>query len=765
MMLAVATTLVWTGCEKEVSPQMEPYEVSRKTQNANDENEFNYDTWFDKTNITIYNDGKKKTVALPWAPVSSTSIPDEYEHPEKEYLKDKKTRRWELAFNLCEDEETDGINIFGLWDSRAQTMRVYCYLDELPNENASSCFYQIESTAQNYLDPDTKMWMPSDSIHHCASWKGTISYDLPVPSRTGGRLLPVTGTLDGQVNKGWICFDLHFGSGLTKVKNTDHIVLTMYGVQNLSFTSKIDLTGVMNSTNGSITVPGNDARVASGSLKTAGSFLKDLTESVSSGVEVGKETGLTPLGVATGIVGGIGAVCSLVGECLDISEDKEKADSTQYNLKLGFNISSTGELNGSLKSTLGTNTRPVKIDYEYFFKEILDHHNNSGSGDGLTMGVWNLKNQPVIYVADDFILSEHDTYETIEYYVSFLDPSSLELMLNGDNLLFPLSEVVRVTMRAYDFAFTSEKYDVSPVPYKDFFGIPQETFDASKFRNKEFGSFKRDSFLLKEKPDAKPKSISFERNNKEYNYFGTVSTLDGFGLDAYDLVYSPIIGIRRPLLGWDGMLDFDDLYVAVIIQVDFDSGYSQVFAERFLPVIKSFSYSDVPKLKDRLSKSSAPETVNGIPVEFPLFDMQRDKAVRMLEATPATNTYPSVFIKKAEGDKDVYGLRVRAWTQNAPGIVILPSTDENIAYKVFTHLSALQTLHKYLIELDDWEMIDNRLTELGLSTLNQFFCTEDDYLYHLKTGEGNYGSGDLNKYPCLNMYYEDQNGNLSLAVY
>lgn len=751
MILALATALIWTGCEKddskEDSPQLKPYVVSRETRTENSSWVFNYDTWFDQTDITIIsNNGNKKTVPLPWAGVVSTSMPIDYKHPEKEFLADGKTRRWELAFNVCEDEKkNDGINIFGLWDAYSQTMRVYCYLNELPNANASSCFYQIQSSADNYLDPDAKMWMPSDSIFHSSNWKGTISSGLPVPSKTGGRILPVTGTLDGQVNKGWLCFDLHFGSGISTVKNNDIISLTLYGVQNLIFTGNIDVQGALNNTKGSITMPGNKTRVASGWIKAFGSLIHDIGESLSWGEN------------ATSIFGLAGAGINMIGNAIDATDEGEES---KYKLELGFNMTATGEINGSLNSTLGTNIQPAEFDYEYFFEEILNHYGKFGTKE-LTMGVWNLKNQPVIYVADDFHFVGNE-----KYYASFLDPTSLEIILNGDNLLFPSSKVERVSMRVNDFAFISSKYDVPSLPYYDFYGIKTETFDGSKQDRIHFKA-NVDQFRLKE--GASIDYVGIIRNNKAYSYSGEITKLDEYGMDAYNVVYSPIVSYRDANELWFGNIDFNDLYVAVCIKVDFDNGHSQFFAERFLPIIKRFSFSDVPNLRERLSKAAAPESVNGIPIEMPNFDLQRDKAVRMLDAAYRVDKYPDVFVKE-KGNKVIYGLRVRKWSKDAPGLVFVTG-DKYTTTPEESYLDTMKYLHDYLTTLNDWACIDNRLMDMGLPTLDQPFWAKSPYkvtFYNIRTGEemayGSVSDDVRNNALSLNLYYEDKDGKLTLVT-
>ena len=173
---------------------------------------FTYDNWRSQTKISIY--GYDAPVALPWASGTSTSMPNEYKHPEKDTLIDAVTPRWQLAFNLCDSSSLPGVDMFGLWDAHGQILRIYTYLEQLPNQSATSCYYQISSSVPAFVDPDTRGWMPADSTIKTGVWANSIAGNLPMPSMTDRFLVPVTGTLNGVCEQGWICYELDFSTGL-----------------------------------------------------------------------------------------------------------------------------------------------------------------------------------------------------------------------------------------------------------------------------------------------------------------------------------------------------------------------------------------------------------------------------------------------------------------------------------------------------------------------------------------------------------------------
>lgn len=703
---------------------------------------FNYDNWREQTTIDIF-DGdslKLKKVNLPWASVAISNVPADYKHPERDVLVDGSTPKWQLAFNFCDWSELPDVNMFGLWDSHSQTMRIYSYIKELPNSNAKSCFYQITSSAKNYFDPYTRGWMPDSTTIAMCGWGQDMGGGLPVPSRTTGEILPITGTLDGEINPGWTCFELNFNTGIAQVKPDDNITFSLLGVQNIAFTGHMDLQGAMNSYGGKITIPGNKNKIASGMLSSSSS----LFSSIASAIADGKGGA----GILSPILGVIGGACSAAG---GMWKAYEEGKSEEYSLNLNFNASATGEINGSFSSRLGTTVPPVQVDYDVLFGNIISHSGDANTSK-ITTGLWNLKRAPVIYVASDARYSLVEEKKGASFstpiLVSFLDPTSIELMLNEENILFPLDEVEKVSLLAYDFIFTDDQYSLSMQPYYDYYGIPKtNTIDLYYYHPltiiQDYSQINQ--FMLD--PDASLEEKKVRENSCEYSFIGTGSKISGNGMEAYNLMYSPLVGIMR------------NVGVSVVLEVTFKNGNTSVFADRFLPEIKAFSYMESPKLYDRLSSAVAPQTIAGVAFENKLFDHQKNKALNLLAPLvgPAESKYRLVSINANLFSKE-YGIVIREYKDAFnPGLVIRTSKDLiGGSYRNYT----LEKLHDVLSSLNDWDAINARLKKFEMPDLNNEFLSNEiiTSYYNIQTGQ----SVNRSKDPCyIEIYNIDEHGRLT----
>lgn len=765
MALAMAAAFFIAGCEKEVQNRVPgtdtgDSEFSSKVgvQVANSstnhgESRFNYDNWKEQTTIDIYDKNKKECdeINLPWAKVSSTSMPSAYKHPEREFQADGVTPRWELAFNFCDWETIPGTDMFGLWDSHAQLMRIYTYIEQLPNQNAKNCFFEVRSTAPNYINPDTRGWMPTDFSIKDKNWPFSINGGLPVPSQDFGELLPITGTLEGQVNPGWLCFEIAFNSGICEVNKTDNITFTLLGAENIKFTGSMDISGQMACTDGTITIPGNKNKVAGGVLNAIGSFFSGLATSITQG-----HTTEQPAVAAVGIGG---AICSLVGNSFNAAEEgKDKV----YKLNMSFNITATAEINGSLTTNLGTTSNSIQIDYDVLFGNIIEHRAKA-AGNKFTMGLWNLKNPPEIYVAEDAFFKDEkieegsSSYAYGLYHPSFLDPRSLELEINTDEAIFPLEEISKIRVLSYDFVFVNDKYDLPAQPYYDYYGVSQDSFLYARQRTNIISYDYKQSLL---DPTVKPETKTHVNNGQHYVYSGTADTHTDFGMDVYDMICSPVIH-RMP--DTSSEYKFDQLGVAAVLEIEFKNGDLRVFADRFLPRIKAFSIYEADSLKTVMSNTSQIQSIAGIPVENPLFEAQKAKAVRVLEKLGShADTYPAVHLDSPILDHHS-GLLVRRCTKESRGIVLVTAKNlrENLPYQ-----SCLEWLHGVLNEIDDWDAINDRLEALGLERIDQAYAFHDDmnYEYNIKTGNKTYAIGH-DQLPGINIFALDTNGKLSLLTH
>lgn len=240
---------------------------------------FDYDHWREQTTIDLYSHGlcRWQTINLPWADVAVTTMPKAYRFPCYELNADS-VPKWELAFNLFPDSTLDGVHMFGLWDKKGATMRIYSYNEEAPNQNAKYCFFEVVSSHSSFIERDAMTWMPSDSIIKNHNWNTTaIPEAAAQPNSLWCQVMPIAGTLDGQINRGWLCFDLNFSCGAFSVPEDGTLSFTLYGVQDVDLAGTASFNMVMHSDSSLITVPGNKNKAAAGYISAGAGAVSGIT--------------------------------------------------------------------------------------------------------------------------------------------------------------------------------------------------------------------------------------------------------------------------------------------------------------------------------------------------------------------------------------------------------------------------------------------------------------------------------------------------------
>lgn len=473
------------------------------------------------------------------------------------------------------------------------------------------------------------VWMPSDSLIRKGNWNASALSGTSAPSTVQSDLMPYAGTLDGQINRGWLCADMHFGTGGFSVPENGTINFTLYAVQQLDLTGTMSLKVALDGTDkGTLTIPGNKNKRAAGLWTASGSFFSGIATALSQGIAAGTQTGSVWPGIGVGALQGLGAIWSMIGNTKNAYEEEE--DKT-YTLDMSLDINGTikGQFDGQLKGRFATSVSPVTISYDKFFEGVLNHQTTNSltvaprrnkANNQLSLGIWNLKRQPVYYVYGNYVVDGETGSKMV---ISFLDPTSIELDFSNDNELFDASEIDSIKLVSYDFAFVDNNYNFSAAPYYDFYGIQHDQFSSGPLAN----VFLTDQdFLL----DTAATIKSFTKG--QYIYTGVASdSIVGMGLSEYNMVYSP--GIHLNSTQDFINLAINEIGVAVTVEVYFSNGESRIFAERFLPEVKLFGAVEYEarSLRDRLVNVSAPTTINGIPFEHTMFTPLKEKALRVLD--------------------------------------------------------------------------------------------------------------------------------------
>ena len=669
--------------------------------------QFDYDNWRDQTTIQLYYDHTWNAIKLPWADVAVTTMPKAYRFPNREFTHDT-VPKWELAFELCSDSTLQGVHMFGLWDWKSQTMRVYAYLEDQPNPSAKYCFYETTTTHALSVERDAMGWMPSDSIKKLHNWDASkLPAGASAPSDLWCQIMPIAGTLDGQVNRGWLCFEMNLSAGKSNLPKDGTINFAMYAVENLDITAAINLNVSLQSKNGQIVAPGNKQRKASGFWDMTGGFLGGLASAFTQAVSVGLSDGFgdwTHLaGWGVGIAGGLGSLLSGVGAGISAADE---GDSTKYSLKLDFNGTVDGEFKGQLTTTTGTNVSPVSMYFDKFFGNILTHtpsqapHVRKAAHDSISVGLWNLNRQPVLYVC-------RDAYNIIsgpagESLITFLDPTSIDVVINKTSQLFDTNSIDSITVVPYTFAFVNENYTMSAEPYYGFYNISRDSLPETNAMKEIFG-LDNTSYLLT------PDSAYYNSFTKGYYTYSGISSgfLSEYGLDEYNMVYSPAIILNN----WDYFQThkqtLNDISVGVVMEIKFKNGERRVFSERFLPEVKSFTMAEAQSMFERIYATAAPTTIDGYAAEFPLFEKQKAKALRMLnDAAHPLELYLS------DMGLPVGGMLIHPYqNESNPGLVIVTSQMD------LGHLYSCEQLAQLFGDLEtivhgDWKLYDERLKHI-----------------------------------------------------
>ena len=170
---------------------------------------------------------------------------------------------------------------------------------------------------------------------------------------------------------------------------------------------------------------------------------------------------------------------------------------------------------------------------------------------------------------------------------------------------------------------------------------------------------------------------------------------------------------------------------------------------------------DIQDLRNRFSNTQAPSTMDGIAIDYTLFEEQKQKALRLTDtlAQRFEAPYPVVFM-----DGDTIGIRIREYQDaDTPGLVLV--TGNNMPYGPYSQYSTKKTaqfLHNYIESIQAWDAVNAKLEYFGMPSLNNYFLVLEDSdnvkWYQIQTGEEPWlGPNDY----LFHLYSEDADGNLT----
>lgn len=597
--------------------------------------------------VTSYVDVNGRTqvvtteVALPWATGSLTEewLP-EGEAESMVSLRDQ----WELVFNLTGIDSRPNYNYFGMYNKYTGKLRVFYYMDQahMPSGDANDHMWSLffpdalaEYPVFQYGIP-YKTSVPSSYKQVVGS--PNIQYMTSATTSQMSRTFKVTPRI------GWWAFDVDMSQLRPAAMTSKNGYITpgmlLFAQDNVILNSilKGDING---SINGNINL---DALVPT-SAGGSGFSLTDLTSRGGSMFSTQIMAYMIMGPVASGPMaiaaarGGLGACMGLSGIMDMVDDDPEVPDMGnlgEIKLDAQLSLNASMETQGTIGGERSNNVSSPKIPWEYIREDTQ-----------FGKGVWNIENNPVIYVLSDAYWSDVKnflTYERLEeqdesgktirtYFktvqdpallnvrqISFLDPTSMGKLLLNDKVYGARTDA-QVIQSFGVFPGSSAGYTKG---FRSGLGIPART---APLANAPFDTRTYKSLVLVKRPVddnlfaydipeelagmmAHRLSQQSDASNAELvrQYFGPsmyyfkqnppVTEVDRVQYVADPQVKLPYI---RKDLGNEMMEyrlydpDYVDWVVSVNLQIE-QEGRVYVLSRQFVPEVKTISYKDLPAL-------------------------------------------------------------------------------------------------------------------------------------------------------------------------
>ena len=647
---------------------------SKDWDRANADTSFTYNNWYDekKTTIIVTDEkGNPFEVYLPWASGANTSMPADYLNVNEYYAE------WRLCFNFCNDKFAGNHNMFGLFNINTQIMRIYVYFFEPPSAASRSYFeVSMKDSVSAIIASDNLCWGLDMETAKNGKWKQALRnnngypYSIIIP--------PICGNENATINAGWVAFDIPMNTFVGNIDDALHhldrkINITLHSATVTETKATQDFSKLLlNSKDIKVISPGSASKCAKAVASTVFEGLKGLGDIITS-------IATTPnaqAGALAGVIKGIGLLGN-VG--LGISDAANAAkDQVAYKMEMEFNFSGETEINATsitlTANSFGGITMYVGTMFEEMLKELRIIDKNESYSPlkkidlkKLDLGIWNLAETPTIYVSEDILFRTSDLGTAYNcdgenvsafggdeglIYASFLDPSSIKLVLNTNENFYPYSKVDSIKLIGYDFVIQLTPYNYDD-PYYTYFNTPNEyvtlTTETDSWNNIFTGNDSKSMRLvpinhkellldMTQKPEYVD-SIPYNTADSLGFMYKIGGIKSNFGTDLlrpYECVYSPFIYVphnsqhiypNKAPLGHVGVVAVLELQVA---------GKKYFYARRFLPKIEILKKENIKALRQKMDNFRMKDYNNLKAVNYTLFDKQKAKAERIIQIIQKT---------------------------------------------------------------------------------------------------------------------------------
>ena len=614
-----------------------------------------YDNWYEGSNGKVYitETNNRETWggrSLPWRENSLGSVPADVAEEIRNHKDD-----WKLVYSTLGLESTSGANFFTLFNSKLSKLRFFYYIPAGYITMGSSAVFAVDVYNPKVkkslaLNSNQMLEVPDDLQNSGKLNFGTTQTYYMIPIGTGN---------DRSITSGWACFDMDADHGYTDAtkeafedpatKLTIRLVTTLSANVNLAVdlktTGSIDMSGV------TLFKEGDDWGAAATFFNGLGNAAYQVGSGIASAGqgEQGKVGGIFQ--AAGGVSTFVGTILSTVDVALDSSQNFE--GSAKVNFDTTGSLTGTIEFN-TINGLPGITFSPVAFKYNW--NTLMSDNPTKWATDNTqpTFGLMNTISSPVVYVSADHLLytpAEMTPLYQMESgneliscesgddeefrYISFLDPSSVEMFFNKEMMGYDF-EHAEISVSLTANAGPHDLY-IAPTPYFDYYQLQNDqiqltthdTADDNVFgpddtksmklvacsnndiptvgkpEDADFAATYNVDFKMSELP-CTDKSEEVSSSGFTYRYYGL--TADFFNGNR-KVIVDPIIYVptNKDHLIYNKS-HLGPIYVTVVARLTKSDNSMQIISKHYLPNICAFKSSEINGIKSRIS-SFNPTTV------------------------------------------------------------------------------------------------------------------------------------------------------------
>ena len=614
-----------------------------------------YENWFKGDNGKVYitESSDRDTWMyrnLPWGENSLGSVPADVAEEIRNHKDD-----WKLVYSTLGLESTSGANFFTLFNSKLSKLRFFYYIPTNSIISGSSAVFAVD------------VYNPQRKMSHALNSNAML--EVPDDLQNSGKLnsettktyyvMPIGTGSDRTITSGWACFDLDADHGYTDAtkeafedpatKLTIRLVTTLEG--NLDLAVSLNTTGGIDMSGVTLVKEGSGLAASAAFFSGFG----NAAYQIGSGVASCAEGGGKAYGGVVQIVGGgfslVGTILNTIQSASDTSQNYEGSAQVDFDTK--GSIAGTISFN-TINGLPGITFSPVAFKYNW--NTLLSDNPTKWTTDNSlpTFGLMNTLSSPVVYVSADHLLytpAEMTPLYQMESgneliscesgddeefrYISFLDPSSVEVFFNKEMMGYDF-EHAEISVSLTANAGPHDLY-IAPTPYFGYYQLQNDqiqltthdTADDNVFGPDDTKSMKFVACPNSEIPTVgKTEDADFAATyNVDYKMselpcidkFEEVSA-SGFTYRYYGLTGELFNGNKKVIVdpiiyvptNKDHLIynksHLGPIYVTVFARLTKSDNSMQIISKHYLPNICAFKSSEINDIKSRIS-SFNPTTV------------------------------------------------------------------------------------------------------------------------------------------------------------